>query len=231
MILLLVTVFSLILAAGMAAVAWRLAREERRRSQARVATLASDLGDVDLRPAVGVAAGAELFRAPEQGHAGARFATVLTIGVFAVATALALIVVMSRSGQVGEPVAAQSAGPDAGLTNRPASGSVPLELVALTHEREGDGIVVRGIVRNPAGGVDQGRVAAVVFVFTRDGGFLASARSALAVPVLASGAETAFVVTVPNAKEVGRYRVSFRSDDRVVPHVDRRDRGPIGREQ
>jgi hypothetical protein len=43
------------------------------------------------------------------------------------------------------------------------------------------------------------------------------------VPVLAPGSETAFVVTVPHANEVGRYRVSFRSDDRVVPHVDRRD--------
>jgi hypothetical protein len=64
-------------------------------------------------------------------------------------------------------------------------------------------------------------------VFTRDGAFLASGRSALAVPVLAPGAETAFVVTVPNANEIGRYRVSFRSDDRVIPHVDRRERGPI----
>ena len=115
----------------------------------------------------------------------------LTIGVFAVAAALALIVATSRAGQsVSEPVAAQARLPDAGLTTRAAAESVPLELMALTHEREGDGIIVRGVVRNPATGVDQDRVAAVVFVFTRDGAFLASGRSALAVPVLAPGAET-----------------------------------------
>jgi hypothetical protein len=228
MILLLVTSGSLILAATMAAVAWRLAREERRRSQARVATLASDL-DLEMRPDGEVtASGGELFRTQQQGDARSRFAAVLTIGVFAVATALALLVTMGRAGQsVSEPTAVKAQPPDAGFTTRAATESAPLELMALTHEREGDGIIVRGVVRNPSTGVDQGRVAAVVFVFTRDGAFLASGRSALAVPVLAPGAETAFVVTVPNASEIGRYRVSFRSDDRVVPHIDRRERGPI----
>jgi hypothetical protein len=228
-----ITTVSLLVAATMAAVAWRLAREERRRSLARVTALASDLVDVDMRPnAEAAAAGTDLFRVREQGHAGSRFAAVLTIGVFAVATALALIVVLSRAGQsVAGPAAAQSSLPDAGLTTRSATESVPLELVTLTHEREGDGIIVRGVVRNPTSGVDQGHIAAVVFVFTRNGAFLASGRSALAVPVLAPGSETAFVVTVPHANEVGRYRVSFRSDDRVVPHVDRRERTPIARVQ
>jgi hypothetical protein len=228
MMLLLVTSCSLILAATMAAVAWRLAREERRRSQARIATLASDL-ELEMRSNGAVTtAGADLFRTEQHGHAGARFAAVLTIGGFAVATALALLVTMSRAGQsVSEPVAAQVKRPDAGLTTRPGTESVPLELMALTHERDGDGVIVRGVVRNPSTGVDQGRVAAVVFVFTRDGAFLASGRSALAGPVLAPGSETAFAVTVPNANEIGRYRVSFRSDDRVIPHVDRRERGPI----
>jgi hypothetical protein len=228
MILLLITSCSLILAATLAAVAWRLAREERRRSQARIATLASDV-DLEMRPnAEVIAAGGELFRIEDRDHAGSRFAAVLTIGAFAVAAALALLVTMSRAGQsVSEPVAVQARAPDAGLTTRGAADSAPLELMALTHEREGDGIIVRGVVRNPSAGVDQGGVAAVVFVFTRDGAFLASGRSALAVPVLAPGAETPFVVTVPNANEIGRYRVSFRSDERVVPHIDRRERGPI----
>ena len=228
MIPVVVTSLSLVLAASMAAVAWRLAREDRRRSQARIAALASNL-ELDTHPNPPVSAGGELFPMEEPRRAGSRFAAVLTIGVFAVATALALIVATSRSGQsVSEPLAAQAKPPDAGFTTRSATESVPLELMALTHERGGDGIIVRGVVRNPMTGVDQGRVAAVVFVFTADGAFLASGRSALAVPVLAPGSETAFVVTVPHAKEVGRYRVSFRSDDRVVPHVDRRDRSPIG---
>jgi hypothetical protein len=29
-------------------------------------------------------------------------------------------------------------------------------------------------------------------------------------------------VTIPGAVDVGRYRVSFRTDEGVVPHVDRR---------
>jgi hypothetical protein len=227
-----ITALSLILAAAMGIVAWRLAREDRRRSQARVAVLASDLADLDLRSTAEVAAtGAELFRSEEQGHGGSRFAAVLTIGAFAVATALALIVVTSRFGQsVAEPVQAQPRLPGTELTRSPGE-SVPLELLSLTHEREGDGIIVRGVVRNPAAGADQERVAAVVVVFTRGGAFLASGQSPLAGPVLAPGSETAFVVTVPHASEVGRYRVSFRSDDRVVPHVDRRERTPIARLQ
>jgi hypothetical protein len=227
-ILLLVTSLSLILAATMAAAAWRMSRQERRRSQARVAALAADLG-FDLRTDTDAGVGGiELFRLEQPAQAGSRFAAVLTIGVFAVATALALIVATSRAGRpVAGPLAAQAELPDAGLTTRSAAEPAPLELTALTHERDGDGIIVRGVVRNPSTGVDLDRIAAVVFVFTRDGAFLASGRSALGGPVLAPGSETAFVVTVPQATEVGRYRVSFRSDDRVVAHVDRRDRSPI----
>src|SRR5438105_1460359 len=41
---------------------------------------------------------------------------------------------------------------------------------------------------------------------------------------LAPGTESPFAVTIPHASDVGRYRVSFRTDDRIVPHIDRRDR-------
>ena len=46
----------------------------------------------------------------------------------------------------------------------------------------------------------------------------------MAVTALAAGAEAPFVVTLPDADSVDRYRVSFRTDDRIVPHVDRRGR-------
>ena len=184
---------------------------------------------MDIRPTAELgAAGVELFRSEEAHHARSRVAAVLAIGGFAVATALALVVATSRAGQpVAAPVAAQTELPDEGVSARATAEPAPLELTALTHERDGDGIIVRGLVRNPATGVDQDRIAAVVFVFTRDGAFLASGRSALTGPALAPGSETAFVVAVPHATEVGRYRVSFRSDDRVVPHVDHRNRRPI----
>jgi hypothetical protein len=61
-----------------------------------------------------------------------------------------------------------------------------------------------------------------VFLFNRDGAFLASGRMPVQSSTLVPGGETAFVVTVPGASDVGRYRVSFRTDDRIVPHVDRR---------
>ena len=44
------------------------------------------------------------------------------------------------------------------------------------------------------------------------------------IDVLASGSESPFAVTIPNVGDVGRYRVTFKADDRIVPHVDRRDR-------
>ncbi|MEO8256868.1 MAG: hypothetical protein ABI868_05925 [Acidobacteriota bacterium] len=227
MMLFLVTSLSLILAAIMTGVTWRLTRQERQRSSARVATLASDLGfDQRTYPEAG-GDGVELFRSEEAVPAVSRLRAVATIGAFAVAAALALIVVTSRAGQsVSEPVAL----PDDSAT-RSAAETAPLELTALTHERDGDDIIVSGVVRNPPAGTDQERIAVVVFVFTRDGAFLASGRSTLPGPALAPGVETSFAVTVPHATEVGRYRVSFRTDDRVVAHVDRRGRSSIARSQ
>jgi hypothetical protein len=105
-----------------------------------------------------------------------------------------------------------------------AGASAPLELVALGHDRDGDRLTVRGIVRNPVSGGPVDRLTAVVFMFDRDGGFLGSGRATVETAALGPGGESTFVVTVPGAASVGRYRVSFRTDDRIVPHVDRRER-------
>ena len=66
------------------------------------------------------------------------------------------------------------------------------------------------------------RIAAVVFTFDRDGSFVTSARAPLDFTTLEPGDESPFVVTIPNVGDVGRYRVSFRTDAGVVRHVDRR---------
>ena len=64
-------------------------------------------------------------------------------------------------------------------------------------------------------------------MFNRDGAFRGERTVCrCAVPVLAPGVESTFVVTVPGASDVGRYRVSFQSNDRVVAHVDRREPRP-----
>ena len=103
-----------------------------------------------------------------------------------------------------------------------APGATPLELVALGHQRDGDQLTVRGVVRNPPSAAERDRLSAVVFLFTPEGGFLTSGRATIAAPALVPGGESTFIVTVPGAASVGRYRVSFRTDDHIVPHVDRR---------
>jgi hypothetical protein len=40
--------------------------------------------------------------------------------------------------------------------------------------------------------------------------------------VLEPGDESPFVVTIPNVTEVAKYRVSFRTEDGMMRHVDRR---------
>jgi hypothetical protein len=60
-------------------------------------------------------------------------------------------------------------------------------------------------------------------MFNHEGGFLGSGRAPVESSMLSPGGESTFVVTVPGAAAVGRYRVSFRTDDRVVPHIDRRE--------
>jgi hypothetical protein len=97
-----------------------------------------------------------------------------------------------------------------------------LELLALGQERDGDRLTVRGVVRDPAAGAPVDRLAAVVFAFDRQGAFVTSGRALVDTPALGPGRESGFAVTVPGASAVTRYRVSFRTGERLVPHVDTR---------
>ena len=225
MMLLLVTVISIALASVMGLVAWRIAGEERRRSEARIAALAAEIHgvpsgpsriDLDFTPGAAASSASDMFAAASQVQEGRRWPAVVAAGVFVVATAGALVIVLS-GGSNGTTHASNQPVPAA----TPAA-ALPLELVALGHERDGDRLVVRGVVRNPASGAAIDRLTAVVFLFNREGGFLTSGRVMIDPSTLRPGGESIFVVTVPGAGEVGRYRVSFRSDDRIVPHVDRR---------
>jgi hypothetical protein len=251
--LLLVTIISALLTVIMSVIAWRTAREEKRRTDARVAALAADIHQIDrLRTAVRrTEPELELRREPEMPlHAaglfettattrtGPRFGAVAAIGLLVFAAAAAIVVTLGN-GSSATPVASaashenpRSAGEEAAVASprtpvTPASPDevVPVELLALGHDRDGDRLTVRGVVRNPSTGRAVDRVTAVVFLYNRDGGFLTSGRAAIDSTALLPGGESAFVVVVPGANDVGRYRVSFRTDDRVVPHVDRRDRG------
>jgi hypothetical protein len=92
----------------------------------------------------------------------------------------------------------------------------------MRHTRDGDNLTVSGLVRNPHAGAHATRVTAVILAFNRAGAFINSARAPLDFTTLEPGDESPFVVTIPSAADVGRYRVSFRTDAGVIRHIDRR---------
>lgn len=207
--LVIVTIVSTVTALIASVIAVRAAREERRRSDARVAALALEIhGDAESP------ADDRLFAGAGTSSSGSRWGVAFAAGAFVVATLAAVAVLVSGGGSSSEVVAPRAA-PEA---------NIPIELLALAHERDGDALTVRGVVRNPPGGSEKDGLTAIVSLFNRDGSFLMSARAAVESSALIPGGESAFVVTVPAPPDVGRYRVSFQADDHVVAHVDKRNR-------
>lgn len=102
----------------------------------------------------------------------------------------------------------------------------PLELISLRHTRGGDRLAVSGMVRNPANGDTVDTLSASVLLFDQNNGYLTSARAVVDVPHLRPGEESPFTITVQAPAGAARYRVSFRSNDRLVNHVDRRGQVP-----
>jgi flagellar basal body-associated protein FliL len=245
-VLLVVTLVSMLVAVIMSFVAWRVATEERRRSEARVAALAAEIhgDDFDLRPAdvhatptPTLAPTRGLFAAAQPAESSSRLATVVALGVIVVGSVATLALLLSssshraanasRADHRANAISADNHSDATRVANsdtrETSVSAVPVELVALGHDRDGDQLTVRGIVRNPSSGLALERLTAVVFLFNRDGNFLASGRATVQSPTLNPGGESTFVVTVAHAADVGRYRVSFRTDDGVVPHIDRRE--------
>jgi hypothetical protein len=274
-LLLTITVVSLVVAFIMSAAAWRLSRDERTRSAARVAALATAARESEapavpharegqqsherrtVRPVdspVDVEAVAVHESRPGAPWAPARVSVVPTEApdrwvnesearshapTFASASA--------RSGgrQRGLAVAAcvlfitlvtggywtifGDAASTAPAVSRSAA-AAPLELVSMRHERRGAKLAITGLVRNPGAGTTVERLAAVVFLFDQQGAFVTSARAEVDFTALAPGDESPFVVGADAPANVARYRVSFRNEAGVVPHVDRRGQEPIARE-
>ncbi len=253
MLLVIITAVSIALAAVMTFVAWRVSREERRRSEARVAALAADIHrsapvavdagaiaaartravvglraepariaargaggshaaavavpardlDLELRPAEPARPDLFVTASGPAAEAGSRrWGMSVIVGVLALAVAAALVVVFS-----GEPGvrarAAHASTIDAGSAGT-AVATPALELVALGHERDGDALTVRGLVRNPAGGAVVNRLVAVVSLFDREGRFLSSAHTTVDPAAFAPGRESPFVINIPDARTVER---------------------------
>jgi hypothetical protein len=111
-----------------------------------------------------------------------------------------------------------------------SSARQPLELLSLKHTTDEHGaFVVTGLVQNPVEGGTLRGVVATVYLFDAQGRYFASGRGKLEVPTLGAGEDSPFVVKIPQAATVARYRVGFRLDDGgVVAHVDRRGQTPAG---
>ena len=200
-----------------AVIVGRLLREERRRSAARVASLSAVLdgpalggrGGHNVSPSVSMTPPTTMFTVEPGGSIKGR-----PMLKAAVVGAMAIIIVVAAA--MGNRDHAQTSPAAA------AREQAPLELISMRHQRDGATLTVTGLVRNPDQGADARRVAAVVFVFDRNGSFVTSGRAPLDFVVLEPGGESPFVVTVPNVADVARYRVSFRTDTGVVRHIDRR---------
>ncbi len=202
-VLVMVTGLSLGVAAFASVIAWRLVRDERRRSEARVEALAAEIG-------------------AEPGDSPLEPASVLPFPL--AAAAIVAFVAAGAVGAAGAFALNRDAATSAAPIATPAApvADVPLELVALGHDRAGTGLTVRGIVRNPAGSASRSGLSAFVQIYDDRGGLLTTGSAPVASAALEPGAESTFVIVVPNADRVERYRVSFRSADNVIPHMDRR---------
>lgn len=215
-ILITVTGLALALAAGMGVLLARMRREERRRSEARVAMLANAAvrsRDLELRPASSSApVSSDLFREHEEGSAWPKRLGVIT----AIAAALVILALGWRAIAPAAPAPSTPA-----VSSAPAP---PLELLSLGHDQHDGTLTISGIVQNPRGGVSLGRVQATVLVFGRDGALLANAREPLENSRLTPGTESPFVIQLPLGNAAARYRVGFRDEnDGALGHVDRRD--------
>jgi hypothetical protein len=237
-----ITVVSLIVAFVMSVTVWKLTREEKQRSAARIAALSAAAFDdvaaaappsTDLpvvekpiakapwkpapfdwtetaepKNAASTHAMGFLGAAPQDTDSGNRQKTL------AIAAAILFVILAGGTAWVmsaPEGTSAVAVGPNS-----------PLELVSLSHARQNEKLQVSGLVRNPAAGQPVERLSAVVFLFDRTGTFVTSSRAHVDFLRLAAGDESPFVVSLDAPPTVARYRVSFRTDDGVVPHIDRR---------
>ena len=255
-----VTAISLTMALAMGVVTWRLIREERRRSDARVATLMAELDRPHGRsvgphernvpptrntpPPVRAAE-----PSPPRGRTGP--ATPTAPPVRATATAVAPLVPQSPTGLFATTTGsatslrpflatvAASAVVLAAVSFAMLSGDTaadpgagtpqPVELLSLTHAREGEYLAITGSIRNPSGGIERGQLSVTATVFDQDGTVVGTRQTPLPMAVLPPGTEAPFSISLPDADRINRYRISFMQGQTSVPHVDRRRPGDQAR--
>ena len=117
-------------------------------------------------------------------------------------------------------------GSRAGSESAAAPVRVPLELVALSHNRVDGKLAVAGLVRNPPAGTQVQTLEAEVRVFDGAGILIATQAARVETPQLGPGQESPFAVALGEVATAARYRVSFRTAGTMLPHVDRRVNAP-----
>lgn len=231
-LLVVITVLASLIAIGMAVFAWRTSAEEKRHGRARVAALtaaagvsrgqdlAFDAGITQIAPATPSLSGfpsespADFEPVPHRDFLASATTTAGSQHRGLLAAAVIFALGVTAFGVV------RMTGSESTATAAPAA--TPLELLSLRHERQGSRLSVAGLVRNPESGAGVEQLNAVVLLFDEQGTFVTSARAAVEFARLGAGDESPFVVSLDAPQNVARYRVSFRSDDRTMPHVDRR---------
>lgn len=243
-----VTLLSLGMAAALSVIVWRMLRDEKQRSEARIAALAvlaarpaqssrlhaaAPALPVPVKPTVAAPVKASI--APTSTATSAMFEEHVEESPWknrlAVMTALGLVLasvilfaLAASTSRSPSRAAAGSAATSAAVTV-PAAG---LELISLRDSRKADALTITGLVRNPSQGAPLDRISVTAYTFDDKGSFLASGRALIDVTALAPGDESPFVVSVPVTETVARYRIGFRGEDgRVIAHVDKRQQGPI----
>jgi hypothetical protein len=193
-----------------------LVRLERRRSNARVAALASAIDNP--RWATGVE---DEGREQEDGVISPWAMSLVVPDVErpsrAPAFAIAALVILAA----GALLAVGMSGGSRASRHASAVSATSIELVSMRHAMDGETLIVSGLVRNPTATTTPA-LSAVVSVVGRDGRVIAHGESQLDPTVLGPGKETTFRVTVPQVGDPGRYRLAFVNGSQIVPHVDRR---------
>ncbi len=248
MLLIVVTLVSLLAALAMAFVTWRTTQETKQRAEARVAALAAAAGVVrtpdapDAPAATPMPSGITplvMVNGPATPPTQVPAASAVSRPQSTVADEVAV----SSAFLASEPAREEGPSPQRMLaaaaavlgialtafawvrmSDAPAIAATPpaLELLSLRHEREGANLSVAGLVRNGSPASAAERVSAVVLLFDQDGAFVTSAQAPLGDSKLVAGATSPFEIKVAAPQAVARYRVSFRTAEGPLSHVDRR---------
>jgi hypothetical protein len=242
-VLIVVTLVSLCMTIALAVILVRLVRDERRRSDARVAVL-REMAEaaVERQPTERAQPSAisyqrsaksgstDVLRQPadldlDYSHDNTVLGTELFIRPepstawprrLAIVGILVLVVAavgLAVRSRLGSTAPTTSVATAATTGSASGQQTALLELLSLKQTQDTGALTITGLVQNPRDGAVLSKISATALVFSADGTFLASGRAPLDYTVLRPGDESGFVISVPVSAPVARYRVGFRSED------------------